>query len=363
MAPARDRLRAPRRLGRLLALEPASARPGSDRGGGERAAVHARCDRAPALCVRGGALRPALPAASGSDARRGGGRLHVARGGDNRDRLRPQLARLVVGMARPDGRCVRPRRVRRPPGVPPQALNGGALQGSLPRAHWRADRPALRERPQRAHGRENRHADPARTRALQRRGGAAPRAGRRGAAAARRALQPVPLAAADEPAPRATRCGRARRRAARDQRPFRRPPGVHRLLGALDATGGGRDAERVLGRGRSGGRRGGRDDRALRRRRGDGRLQRGRRPARSRTARSTSSPRVRRCVRGRRPWPPGVAALPRRREQRPGRDRERRRDWSSGALRRSATRRTSRRVYRPKRSPARSSSARPRPRS
>ena len=45
------------------------------------------------------------------------------------------------------------------------------LQGSLPRAHERADRPALCRRPQRAHGRENRHEDAPRARALQRRGG------------------------------------------------------------------------------------------------------------------------------------------------------------------------------------------------
>src|SRR4029450_1714265 len=56
---------------------------------------------------------------------------------------------------------------------------------------------------------------------------------------------------------------------------------------ALAASGGGRDAERVLGRGRPRGRGRGRDDRALRRRRGSRRLQRGHRPARPCTASRT----------------------------------------------------------------------------
>ena len=58
-------------------------------------------------------------------------------------------------------------------------------------------------------------------------------------------------------------------------------------------AGGGRDAERVLGRGRSGGRGRGRDDRALRGRCRAGRLQRGHRPARSRAASRESRPRLR----------------------------------------------------------------------
>ena len=203
----------------------------------------------PVLRVRGAPLLRPLPAAARSVAARGLRRLHPARRGDGRDRLRPQLARLVVGVARADGRRVRPRRARRPPGVPAQALGRGRLQGPLPRAHRGARRSPLcaGAQPCRRRGGGRRR--------VQRRGDAAPPAGRRRATQAGRALQPVPLAAAPGAAPRGAGRRRARRRAAGGQRALRRPAGLHGLLRALDAAPGGRDAEFVLGRGRPGRRR------------------------------------------------------------------------------------------------------------
>ena len=56
----------------------------------------------------------ALPETARGDAARGRRRLHAARRGDDRDRARAQLARVVVGVARPDGDRVRHRRRRRP---------------------------------------------------------------------------------------------------------------------------------------------------------------------------------------------------------------------------------------------------------
>ena len=229
-----DRLRALRTLGGVLARRPRAAEPGAVSRGGARPALRARSSGPPVLRVRGAPLLRPLPATARSVAARGVRRLHLARRSDGRDRLRPQLARLVVGVARADGRRVRPRRARRPPGVPAQALGRGRLQGPLPRAHRGARRPPLRAgaQPCRRRGRGRRR--------VQRGGDAAPPAGRRRAAQAGRALQPVPLAAAPGAAARRAGRRRARRRAAGGQRALRRPAGVHGVLRGLDPAAGGR---------------------------------------------------------------------------------------------------------------------------
>ena len=203
VAPARTRLRrcsapGPSTRSRTCRRSTARSRPR------RRTGRSTRSPRRPAaLRVR----RLALPGAS-----TGGGRprcrwrrrrLHPARRGDDRDRLRSQLARLVVGVARADGARVRDRR-RSPP-----ASSTGAAARPPPssRTSTSSTRPssstsATRRRSSRA----RRLGEDARTRAAVQRGrGAAPRAGRRGAPAARRALQPYLSPQLAGPAPRRSR--------------------------------------------------------------------------------------------------------------------------------------------------------------
>ena len=69
-------------------------------------------------------------------------RVRLARGGDGRDRLQPQLARLLVGVARADGGRFRTRRVRRAERVPPPPLGRAVFKASTC-AHRRPRRSAL----------------------------------------------------------------------------------------------------------------------------------------------------------------------------------------------------------------------------
>ena len=149
-APARRGVRAAGRLGRLLAGGAAAPRSRTLRDRGSWAALHARRPRSPAVRVRGGSLPPPLPAAAGGHAACHRHCLHIAGGGDGRDRLRPQLACVLVGMARADGVRLRSRRLHRTERVPPPPLDPRRLQGSLPRAHRRPRRSALRRRAERA---------------------------------------------------------------------------------------------------------------------------------------------------------------------------------------------------------------------
>ena len=69
------------------------------------------------------------------DAARRRRRLHAPRRGDARDRARPRLARVVVGVACADGDRVRHRRRRRPHRVQAPPICRRGLQGPLSRAH------------------------------------------------------------------------------------------------------------------------------------------------------------------------------------------------------------------------------------
>ena len=233
VAAARTGLRAPRRLGRLLARRAASARPRADRRRrltgrstpwrrsacrstrsppGATSLLYRRRPAAMPLAVAAAftLLAEAMIAiAFGRNWHASWWEWHV-------------LMALAFGIVA----CRGPHR------VPAPALDRGRLQGLylehtaefVDRRYARALERLATRRPTRG---------PCATR-VQRRGGAAPRAGRRRAPPARRALQPVPLAAAHRPAPRGARRGGARRRAARHQRPLRRPRGLHGLLGAVE---------------------------------------------------------------------------------------------------------------------------------
>ena len=102
-----------------------------------------------ALRLRGPALRRPLPPPARGDHRRGRHRLHPARRGDGRGRLRAQLARELVGVAPAHaGRL----RAHRAGGA--RAGPGRALQRSLPGGH--GGRQARRERGVRRPGRLHR---------------------------------------------------------------------------------------------------------------------------------------------------------------------------------------------------------------
>ena len=79
--------------------------------------------RSPAVRVRSGSLPPPLPAAAGGHAACHRHCLHLAGGGDGRDRPRPQLACVLVGVARADGVRLRNRRLHRAERVPPPPLD------------------------------------------------------------------------------------------------------------------------------------------------------------------------------------------------------------------------------------------------
>ena len=301
---------APRRLGPRVARVAAAARRPAHARGGRGTAPRARVRRGRAVPRRRPALPRPLRAHALAAAARHPHRLGPARGGDAGDRLRPELAAVVVGVARLDGGRVRPRRRRRT-GRAPQGRRRRPVRLALPRADDRA-----RERRLRGGARAGRRAASARR---GRRGAVRPerRTGR--ARQGRRRAHP--------PARPLRRAGRPPRRGgARGQHSLRRPRGVHEVRGDPAADRGDLDAERVLGLGRADRPRAARGhDRALRGRRRARRLQLARRPA------GPCAP----CG-GSRARPPGaddrarahatrLAALPGRREHGPGRGRLRRR--------------------------------------
>ena len=144
VAPPRARVRVARGLGGLFARGVAAARPRAHAGGGRRPALPPGRSRVAALRVRSRALRLALPETTLGDAACGRRGLHPAGRGDDRDRPRPELACVVVGVARSDGARVRDRRRRRSGRIPATPIRRRGLRGPLPRAHCGARRPALR---------------------------------------------------------------------------------------------------------------------------------------------------------------------------------------------------------------------------
>ncbi len=112
--PARCARCAPGRVGLRLARLASPARQPADPGGGGRAASRRRARRRGALRGRGDPLPAALPDDARAAPARGPHLVDPARRGDGGRRLRPQLAALVVGVARADGDRVRARRLRRP---------------------------------------------------------------------------------------------------------------------------------------------------------------------------------------------------------------------------------------------------------
>ncbi len=144
---ARGGVRRARSLGDRLARRPAAAgRPLPARAAGRPARDRSRGRRG-ALRLRRAALSPALPAAASRRRRRDRRRLRPPGGGHDRDRPRPQLARILVGVARADGDRLRPRRLRRPTRVRAPGVRAVDLHEPLPRAHARPGRPRARRCP------------------------------------------------------------------------------------------------------------------------------------------------------------------------------------------------------------------------
>ena len=138
-----DRTSAPRRdrpLDVRLARLDSGARGRRRAGAALGAASRALDPRNRALCLRRHPLPGALPRSTLDPAAGLRGRLRAARRGDDRGRRLPQLAAVVVGMARTDADRVRRDRVRRPPRVA-----RGALRRALSRSSRnRGDRPLRR---------------------------------------------------------------------------------------------------------------------------------------------------------------------------------------------------------------------------
>jgi len=129
------------RLGDRVAHGGAVPRP-SPRGGGAARVPPARADRDRAVHVRRGALPEDLPDPRSDAPTVGRGRLPPARRGAGRRRVRAELARVVVGVARPDGGRVRDRHRVGPQRVPPRGLGDRRVRRVVPGADARAHRPA-----------------------------------------------------------------------------------------------------------------------------------------------------------------------------------------------------------------------------
>ena len=134
--------------GRLAGRDRAAERPDAARVG-LGAAHRPRRRRHRALRLRGPALRRPLPPPALGDHRRRRHRLRPAGRGDGGGRLRAQLARELVGVARADARRLRAHRAGGARAGP-----GRALQRPLPRGH--RGRQARRERDLRRPGRLHR---------------------------------------------------------------------------------------------------------------------------------------------------------------------------------------------------------------
>ena len=119
---------APRRLhGVVAGLRTARALPGRAAGGrGHRGAVRRRGTGA--LRRRGRPVPADLPAPAAGRPAVGADRLRPAGRGLGRDRLRPELAAVVVGVARPDAGGLRVHRLQRLRAVPSRGLRRRAVR-------------------------------------------------------------------------------------------------------------------------------------------------------------------------------------------------------------------------------------------
>ena len=257
-APARDpdAGRARRRAGGVgsrVARRGAAARPG-DRVGAGAMAARPRPVRRRRVRFRRLAVPAALPRTPPTAAARRGGGLRAARRGAGRDGVRPRLAGLVVGVARPHGGGLRGDRARRPARVPQRAVGVGSLRGHLPGPHARAARPAA-VGSDGGPGARRRHGHPGR--------------GRRAAEGARLLRRPArgddrlgaragphgppPAAVRGATSRRPPRRGTGPRAAGRARagglRPVRGPRGLHDVRRGSPGHRGHRHAERLLGLG------------------------------------------------------------------------------------------------------------------
>ena len=144
--PPRRPLRGHGRLGLRRADGAAPARRPARRGAARRVAARPGRGRRRALRAGGDRLRASLPAATRAVRLRVHARVRAPGGGDDRDRLGPQLAGVLVGVAHPDAGRVR---AHRPHGA--DRVARGAVQRALPRRDA-GRRPRRERRPRRPRG-------------------------------------------------------------------------------------------------------------------------------------------------------------------------------------------------------------------